>query len=116
MALLLGGCGKGTATSDDTAVDTAAAFCRYAPTLTWNNFGEGFLVHNCQGCHASTTADRHDAPDEVFFDTVDQAWEWSDRILARAAGDPPTMPPEGGVSEDDMVKLAWWLRCAEPGT
>jgi hypothetical protein len=51
----------------------------------------------------------------VFFDTVEDAWEWSDRILDRATGESPTMPPLGGVSEDERQKLAWWLLCGEEG-
>lgn len=94
----------------------SGGFCADAPTLTWANFGNGFLIENCQGCHASTAADRHDAPEEVCFDTVEQAWSWASQILALATGDEPTMPPTGGVFDDDRQRLEYWLRCAEPGT
>ena len=50
------------------------------------------------------------------FDTVDEAWAWKDRILARAAIDPPDMPPQGGTTDDDRTLLTWWLTCAEEGT
>ncbi len=40
---------------------------------------------------------------------MDQA----DRILARTLADENTMPPQGGVTEDDMVKLEYWLVCEE---
>jgi len=103
--------------TEDTATDTATeAFCSDVYAVTWNSFGQGFLFGNCNGCHAATAKNRHDAPESVTFDTVEEAWAWSSRILARATGDDPTMPPEGGVHEDDRIRLEWWLRCGETGT
>ena len=101
-----------TAESADTAVDA----CEGVPTVTYQSFGRGFLVENCDGCHASTTTDRHDAPENVTFDSVDEVWTWSNVILSVATGDAPTMPPRGGVSDDDRTRLTWWLTCAEWGT
>jgi len=91
-------------------------FCDDAPTVTYNNFGQGFMTENCQGCHASTAPDRYGAPKEVIFDTVEDCWEQVDRVLLRSTGSAATMPPQGGVSDDDRTRLAWWLRCANPGT
>lgn len=107
-----------TAETDETdePEDTAVDFCDGAPTVTYESFGRGFLTGNCQGCHASTAADRYDAPEEVTFDTVEQAWAWAEDILEVATGDEPAMPPQGGVAEDDRTRLEWWLRCADPGT
>lgn len=90
--------------------------CADVPLLTWETFGEGFLISQCDGCHAASSPDRHDAPAEVHFDTPAEAWSWSERILARAAGDDATMPPNGGVSADDRTRLGWWLGCGVPGT
>lgn len=105
------GCG------DKEPVDSALAeFCADAPVVTWDNFGAGFILQECQPCHASTTANRQDAPENVTFDTVDQTWAWADRVLARAASEPATMPPQGGVDEDDRVLLEVWLLCAAEGT
>jgi uncharacterized membrane protein len=106
-AAAIAGCGGGSASGDDVCQDTAV--------LTWDNFGEGFLVTNCQGCHASTAADRHDAPADVTFDTRDEALARADRILARTTSDPPTMPPGGGVSDEDRHKVTVWLTCFETG-
>lgn len=105
----------GETAAPDTAPDTSDP-CYDAPTVTYANFGRGFMTVACQGCHASTAADRYDAPEGVSFDDVDQCWEWSDRILVRATGDDPGMPPQGGVTEDERQLLYWWLTCAEPGT
>ncbi len=99
--------------------DTASAdACADAPIVTYASFGRGFLTQECQGCHASTvTGDaRQGAPDEVHFDAVDDVWIHADRILARASGEAPTMPPQAGTDADDRALLAWWLTCAEPGT
>ncbi|MDG1482500.1 MAG: hypothetical protein P8R54_23115 [Myxococcota bacterium] len=89
--------------------------CEDVPTVTYSSFGEGFMTENCQGCHASTAADRYGAPEGVTFDTVKEVWLWQERILARSVGDNISMPPAGGVSKDDRTKLEWWLTCAEEG-
>ncbi|MDP2315712.1 MAG: hypothetical protein Q8P41_22635 [Pseudomonadota bacterium] len=90
--------------------------CADAPVVTYETFGAGFLRENCQSCHAATSPDRKDAPEDVVFDTVDQVWAISDRILARAAIDEPTMPPLGGTTADDRARLEIWLTCADSGT
>ncbi len=87
-------------------------FCADAPLpTTWDNFGRSFVTQHCQPCHASTSLDRQYAPAEVTFDTEEQSWAWADRILARAAADDATMPPQGGVEEDDRYLLEVWLTC-----
>jgi uncharacterized membrane protein len=92
--------------------------CTGAPIVTWDNFGAGFLNESCDSCHASTVtgAARNNAPEAVSFDTKEEAWSWADDILLMATGDTPEMPPEGGPSEDDRVRLFWWLGCGEKGT
>ncbi len=90
--------------------------CIDAPGVYWEDFGEGFLTGSCQSCHATTAPDRNGAPEEVIFDTVEDAWEWRDSILDRATGESPTMPPLGGVTEDARMKLTWWLLCGEEGS
>jgi uncharacterized membrane protein len=93
-----------------------ASICDDAALVTYENFGQGFMTENCQACHASTAPDRYDAPEEVFFDTKADAWYWRDRILARSAGDDASMPPNGGVDEDDRTRLRWWLECSPEGS
>ncbi|MDP2312602.1 MAG: hypothetical protein Q8P41_06820 [Pseudomonadota bacterium] len=93
--------------------------CGGVPVLTWDTFGQGFLIENCQGCHASGAPERYGAPDDVTFDTVEDAWRWSGRILERVGAgsvDEVTMPPMGGVSADDRTRLRWWLACGAGGT
>ncbi len=100
----------------DSAVPHDTGICADAGTVTWNSWGRGFLTEACQACHASTATNRYGAPEDVAFDTVDEAWTWADRILARAASDPPSMPPAGGVTEDDRTRLTWGLSCGEEGS
>ena len=106
-----------TAAQTDTAdtAEPAPDFCDDAPLLTWNNFGQGFIREACQGCHATDVPDRYGAPEDVVFDTVEVTWAQADRVLARATGDFPSMPPLGGTHESDRVKLEYWLVCGEPG-
>jgi cytochrome c5 len=118
LAGLTGGCDGGEGTPEDsgaTAADSggpvATGVCVDAPVVTYANFGRGFMTQHCQSCHASTTPDRHDAPEAVTFDDEEQVWAQVDRILARATGPEPTMPPQGGVSDDDRYLLEVWLSC-----
>lgn len=98
-----------------TTPDTGADACAEEPSVSWESFGAGFVTENCQVCHASTAPDRHDAPAEVTFDNAAEVWALRDEVLATAAGESPTMPPQGGVAEDDRHKLEVWLRCGIDG-
>jgi len=108
--------------TDSTATDDTGAaldpFCDDAPVVTWENWGEGFMVERCSSCHAASSAERNGAPDAVNFDTHDEAVALSDRVLARTV-DVGDMPPSGGVTADDLYLLEVWLSCWEdpqPGT
>jgi hypothetical protein len=93
------------------AVDATDDPCAAGPVTTWANFGHGFLLGNCQGCHAATTPDRHGAPPGFSFDTPADVARLRAAILATSTGPAPTMPPAGGVSETDRARLALWLAC-----
>jgi uncharacterized membrane protein len=98
----------------DAGVDTGA--CADVPVVNWANFGEGFVLAQCQGCHAAAAADRYGAPADVTFGTVDDVWSRKDAVLDRAGAEDPTMPPDGGTTADDRTRLHWWLECAPEGT
>jgi len=104
------GCGESDDLLDDTG-DTASCGQR----VTWDTFGAGFTRNYCQICHASTAPDRHGAPENVVFDTEDQALALADTILTVATGDDPLMPPGGGVPDDDRALLACWLSASRDG-
>jgi hypothetical protein len=107
LVLLLVGC---VPVEDEGATD---AFCDEQPVLTWANFGQGYINHNCQSCHAEASPDRRDAPDDVTFDDQDDAVAMKPLILGVASREEPTMPPEGGVDDEDRLKMEIWLRCFE---
>lgn len=90
---------------------TPLTLCVDAPVVTWANFLEGFMLENCQTCHASAATERYGAPENVTFDTEAQVEAWETRILARATGESPSMPPGGGVSADDRTLLEISLTC-----
>ncbi len=90
---------------------TPDPLCEEAPVVTWDYWGEGFIQESCQSCHASTSSNRRGAPESVSFDTEEQVLDQAAAILAVATGEEPTMPPGGGVSEDDRYLLEVWLRC-----
>jgi uncharacterized membrane protein len=80
------------------------------PTVTWESFGQGFLITHCQGCHASTSPQRYGAPDGISFDTQEQAAELQSAI-ERTVLDQESMPPAGGLSDDERTLLERWLDC-----
>ncbi len=120
-SVLLLGCGSekesalvadsGRPAAEDTG--TIAPLCVDAPVVTWSSFGEGFMTQNCQSCHRTTSTDRRGAPVDIVFDTQRDVLDQADRILARATNIEPSMPPSGGVSEDDRYLLEVWLTCWE---
>ena len=114
--LLMFSCGNGSDPSD-TGTAATPGECDEAPVLTWENFGEGFMLENCQSCHAESAPYRDQTdtppPESVSFDTYEQTIAMRTLILATATGDNPTMPPRGGVSSVDTDKLDIWLNCWE---
>ena len=119
FALTLVGCGaegtkddgSGGGDGADTASEAVDPACVDQPVVTWANFGAGFLLEQCQSCHAATSPDRRGAPEDVHFGEESDVVRLRDRIAARALGDPPTMPPEGGVSDSDRALLEIWITC-----
>ena len=55
--------GAGCSDKDDSAAPDP--LCEGDTALTYDTFGEGFFTQYCQGCHASTTAERYGAPADV---------------------------------------------------
>lgn len=113
MALsLAGGCDEDGDEGDEAA--TGAGDCEEQPVVTYDTFGRGFLSTYCNGCHGGAVVDRQGAPGSVVFDTPEDVEVYADRILARTApadGSAPTMPPVGGVTEEDRERLVIWLTC-----
>ena len=110
MILLLLAC---TGEPADSGVDTG--LCADAPITTWDNYGAGFVIQNCTSCHSATADNREGAPEGVDFDSVEEVWDQADRVLARVVTD-ATMPPQGGLTEDDRYRVEVWLTCSEDGS
>ena len=108
IALLVVGCAKET-TLDETPCPTSGT------TLTYDNFGRGFLAANCQTCHGMPATERKGAPSSFDFGTLDAVRAHKDRIFIRAAADNTTMPPgPDDPPRADREKLAEWLACGAP--
>jgi uncharacterized membrane protein len=89
-----------------------SAQCR-ASTLSYQNFAAPFVLNWCRGCHGKDqpAAMRQNAPLTVNFDTPEEVRAARARILARATGVAPSMPPAGGPSAEERELLAEWLAC-----
>lgn len=79
---------------------------------TWANFGEGFFQSYCQPCHAADSPNRFGAPEGTAFGSEAEVIALEARIRARVLEE-GTMPPGGGVLEEDLVALAGYLACLE---
>lgn len=80
------------------------------PTVTWQSFGQSFLITHCQGCHASTSPQRYGAPEGISFDTREQAAALQSSI-ERTVLEQVSMPPAGGLNDDERALLEQWLAC-----
>jgi uncharacterized membrane protein len=84
-------------------------------TLTYANFGAGFMNVYCQSCHGSNATNRRGAPGEFIFDTPEQVLRHKDRIFVRSAAENDSMPPgPDDPSLEERTKLAEWLACGAP--
>ena len=105
LLLLAVSCGP-----DLQATDTSSAICTTPNVPSYEEWTQGFLMSKCQSCHASTTANRYGAPDQVIFDTYEQVERWRESI-ARTVLKEESMPPSGGVTDEERVLLDLWLQC-----
>ncbi len=96
--------------------DSAAGTLDCGPGVTWDGFGQAFLLSYCTACHGTqVTGDaRHGAPVGVDLDSLEGALAWAERIRVRTleTGD---MPPAGGPHADERALLEAWLDCGLPG-
>ena len=90
-----------------------ASICDDDLPLTWDNWGDGFFASYCRSCHSESTKQRYGAPDSVDFDDVEDVQLWAERIHVRTIAE-QTMPPGGGVLEEDLEFLSQYLQCLEP--
>ena len=108
--VLVAGCGNDTEIlppHDDTCETSI---------LTYENFGEPFMLDWCRGCHAEgLPADmRQGAPSALNFDDLSTIRELAPVISINATGAAPMMPPAAGPSPEERLLLAEWLACGAP--
>ncbi len=84
--------------------------------LTYENFGQAFMLNWCTGCHAAGLEDseRAMAPVGIDLDTKEDMTSHAARIWARSADLNTTMPPAGGPDEIERWMLGEWLACGAP--
>jgi uncharacterized membrane protein len=115
IAVALAACGTDTMTpggGDDEPMPPPEDVCKQS-YLDYQNFGEPFVLNWCRGCHSSAVPAgmRQNAPIDVNFDTTADVAKHQARIVARATGPAPTMPPAGGPPDEERALLAEWLGC-----
>jgi len=90
--------------------------CRPESKLTYDNFGKGFMLTWCGGCHTSNlkSTDRAGAPIEMNFGSQALVKKHLQRIYTRAAIKGGSMPPSAPVPPEERARLAEWLRCNAP--
>ncbi len=81
-----------------------------AADVTWVNWVGAFLLTQCQGCHASTAPDRYGAPPTVSFDTEEAAIAQA-AAISRTILESASMPPAGGLTDDERCLLGQWVAC-----
>ena len=77
----------------------------------YENFGAGFMTEHCQGCHAEGAVDREGAPASISFDDVSSILEHRETIMFEIEEE--TMPPAGGITQEERSVAIEWLNCME---
>jgi len=85
-------------------------------SLTWENFGEGFMLSHCAGCHSSTLpeGERANATVGVDLERHDLVIEHIQRTYVNAADENTVMPPVANIDPEDRWLLGDWLACGAP--
>ena len=104
--LLLAGSCAGADQDTDNGCDTAIP-------VSWDGWAEGFFRTYCTSCHGADTTDRWGAPEGIDFDTEADVAQWAQSIEISVLEE-GTMPPAGGVYDEDLILLETYLRCVVP--
>lgn len=111
LTLALTGCGDETDKDSSEPADSSEVSCESAPDLTWSNWGDGFFANYCRACHSESVGDRWGAPEGLDFDTLEQVQQNRGWIHQTVLVD-GTMPVGGGVYEEDLEFLTYFLECS----
>lgn len=93
------------------ACGNSSDVCDSGMDVTYADFGETFIRQHCQGCHASSSNNRHGAPESVHFDTIEDIWSRRDDILRVTTSEEADMPPAWELDQDNVYLLEQWLEC-----
>jgi uncharacterized membrane protein len=77
----------------------------------YNNFGRAFVQQYCSSCHAQSAAHRQGAPIDIHMQSSDNISEYQQQIFT--AIENSSMPPQGGVDENNRSAALAWLQCME---
>ena len=93
--------------------------CPTGSWLTYENFGQGFMIRNCTSCHHADLGEgaRAGAPITVNLDTLDGILIWREKIFATTTNPPSqgnSMPPSNTVRAGERNALEEWLACGAP--
>ncbi len=110
---------------DDEEGAATGATCPEGSSLTYDNFAVGFFTTYCTVCHSSDLEglDRHGAPSDHNFDSLEGIMDEAEHIEFEAAAGPDSvntaMPPEDDAvndvpSEEERFDLGEWLACGAP--
>ncbi len=83
-----------------------------ATAVTWDNFADGFFASYCRSCHSATATERHGAPPGLDLDAEGEV-RALEGAVRRTVLEAASMPPGGGVVDDDRALLEQWLDCAD---
>lgn len=102
----------------DAAQDTSEVMDNCSTDLTYQNFGESFLITWCRGCHSATVPEdmRQMAPPTVNYNSLADAKRWRSEAISRVSNDGPlarSMPPSGGPSDGERALFVEWMKCAK---
>jgi uncharacterized membrane protein len=101
----------------------SGAACPTDNAVTYDNFGRDFMQTYCLGCHSVNATNRHGAPDDQNYDTLDDIRRHAAEIDGEAAKGPnatnSAMPELGGTvharpSDQERELLGQFLACEQP--
>lgn len=106
---------------DEAIGPPTGAVCPTQETLTYANFGQGFMATYCLRCHSSSVSGsaRQGAPSDHNFDSIGDIRSLADHIDQYAGAGPAavnTAMPDNGLAptEAERRKLSEWLACGAP--
>ena len=81
----------------------------YAPT--YENWAEGFFLSKCLPCHGEAVQEVFGAPN-IQLASYSDVYHLRDTIR-RFVLEEQSMPPGGGLFEDEKLMLEQWLDCPQ---